>query len=115
MSICLLQEPKTENVLPIRVEHTKDGMRNMNYSLIVYEPDAEETFAQIIPYYISGMVYGAVSESVASELSARRNAMESATDNASEMIENLSLEYNRARQASITQELTEIISGANNI
>ena len=111
----LTQEPKTENVLPIRVEHTKDGMRNMNYSLIVYEPDAEETFAQIIPYYISGMVYGAVSESVASELSARRNAMESATDNASEMIENLSLEYNRARQASITQELTEIISGANNI
>ena len=111
----LTQEPKTENVLPIRVEHTKDGMRNMNYSLIVYEPDAEETFAQIIPYYISGMVYGAVSESVASELSARRNAMESATDNASEMIENLSLEYNRARQASITQELTEIISGANNL
>ena len=111
----LTQEPKTENVLPIRVEHTKDGMRNMNYSLIVYEPDEEETFAQIIPYYISGMVYGAVSESVASELSARRNAMESATDNASEMIENLSLEYNRARQASITQELTEIISGANNI
>ena len=81
----------------------------------MYEPDAEETFAQIIPYYISGMVYGAVSGSVASELSARRNAMESATDNASEMIENLSLEYNRARQASITQELTEIISGANNI
>ena len=111
----LTQEPKTENVLPIRVEHTKEGMRNMNYSLIVYEPDAEETFAQIIPYYISGMVYGAVSESVASELSARRNAMESATDNASEMIENLSLEYNRARQASITQELTEIISGANNL
>lgn len=111
----LTQEPKTENVLPIRVEHTKEGMRNMNYRLIVYEPDAEETFAQIIPYYISGMVYGAVSESVASELSARRNAMESATDNASEMIENLSLEYNRARQASITQELTEIISGANNI
>ena len=111
----LTQEPKTENVLPIRVEHTKDGMRNMNYSLIVYEPDAEETFAQIIPYYISGMVYGAVSESVASELSARRNAMKSATDNASEMIENLSLEYNRARQASITQELTEIISGANNL
>ena len=45
----LTQEPKTENVLPIRVEHTKEGMRNMNYSLIVYEPDAEETFAQIIP------------------------------------------------------------------
>ena len=83
-------------------------------NMLTQEPKTENVL-QIIPYYISGMVYGAVSESVASELSARRNAMESATDNASEMIENLSLEYNRARQASITQELTEIISGANNI
>ncbi len=111
----LTQEPKTVNMLPIKVEHTKSGMRNMNYSLTIFEPDAETAFSHIVPYYLSGMIYGAVSESVASELSARRNAMESATDNASEMIDKLSLEYNRARQASITQELTEIISGAENL
>ena len=71
--------------------------------------------SNIVPHYLSGMIYGAVTESVASELSARRNAMESASDNAAEMIDKLSLEYNRARQASITQELTEIISGAENL
>lgn len=111
----LVQEPKTEEMLPVQVEDTTEGMRNMNYSLIIYEPDAEAAFEKIVPYYLSGMIYGAVSESVASELSARRNAMESATDNASEMIDKLSLEYNRARQASITQELTEIIAGAENL
>lgn len=111
----LVQEPKTEDMLPIKVEHTSEGRRNMNYSLIIYEPDAEVAFEKIVPYYLSGMIYGSVSESVASELSARRNAMESATDNASEMIDKLSLEYNRARQASITQELTEIIAGAENL
>jgi F-type H+-transporting ATPase subunit gamma len=111
----LTQEPKTVNMLPIKVEHTREGRLNMNYSLIIYEPDAEEAFEKIVPNYLSGMIYGAVSESVASELSARRNAMESATDNASEMIDKLSLEYNRARQASITQELTEIIAGAENL
>ncbi len=111
----LTQEPKTVNMLPVKVEHTKEGMKNINYSLIIYEPDAETAFREIIPSYLSGMIYGAVSESVASELSARRNAMESATDNASAMIDSLSLEYNRARQASITQELTEIVSGAENL
>lgn len=111
----LVQEPKTVNMLPIKVEDTDKGMRNIKYSLTIYEPDAETAFSQIVPYYLSGMIYGAVSESVASELAARRNAMESATKNASEMVDNLSLEYNRARQTSITQELTEIIAGAGNL
>lgn len=111
----LIQEPKTVSLLPVRIEHTNEGMRNTRYSLTIYEPDAETVFDRIIPGYISGMVYGAVSESVASELSARRNAMESATDNADAMLDKLELEYNRARQASITQELTEIISGAENL
>ena len=111
----LVQEPKNVKMLPIRVEHTQSGMKNTAYSLTIYEPDAETAFSHIVPYYLSGMIYGAVSESVASETAARRNAMESATDNASEMIDKLSLEYNRARQASITQELTEIIAGAENL
>ncbi len=111
----LVQEPKTVNMLPVYVENTKEGRKNVSCSLTIYEPDAETAFDQIIPYYLSGMIYGAAAESVASELSARRNAMRSATDNASEMIADLNLEYNRARQASITQELTEIIAGAQNL
>ncbi len=111
----LIQRPENVNILPLRVEHTSDGMKNVNYSLIIYEPDAESVFEKIIPNYISGMIYGAVCHSVASELSARRNAMESANDNASEMLDKLSLEYNAARQASITQELTEITAGVENL
>ncbi|MCI8979776.1 MAG: ATP synthase F1 subunit gamma [Clostridia bacterium] len=111
----LVQEPKTVNILPIHIEHTTEGLRNTRYSLTIYEPDAETVFERIVPGYIAGMIYGAVSESVASELSARRNAMESATNNADEMLNKLELEYNSARQASITQELTEIIAGAENL
>lgn len=111
----LTQEPETAQILPIYVENTDKGMKNAAYSLTIYEPEAETAFGEIVPYYISGMVYGAVAESVASELAARRNAMESATDNATAMIDKLSLEYNRARQSSITQELTEIIAGAENL
>ena len=69
-------------------------------------------FNSIVPEYLAGLVYGAVCDSVASELAARRTAMEAATDNAEEMIEKLNLYYNRARQASITQEITEIVGGA---
>lgn len=108
----LLGKPKTFKVLPITAKRNEPDKNN---GMIIYEPDAEGAFAKIVPYYLSGMIYGAVCESIASELSARRNAMESATDNASDMIDKLSLEYNRARQASITQELTEIISGAENL
>ena len=68
----------------------------------------------IVPQYISGIVYGASKESLASELSARRNAMQSANKNADEMINTLNLSYNRARQAAITQEITEIVAGAQN-
>ena len=70
----------------------------------------EEVFDGMIPQYIGGMLYSAIVDSYASEQAARRTAMESATDNAGEMIDNLSLLYNRARQAQITQELTEISS-----
>ena len=66
----------------------------------------------IVPKYVSSLIYGALIEAVASENGARMAAMDSATSNADEMIANLSLMYNRARQSSITQELTEIIAGA---
>jgi F-type H+-transporting ATPase subunit gamma len=78
-----------------------------------YEPNEEEALDAIIPKYIYSLIYGALVEALASENGARMQAMDSATSNAEAMIDTLSLQYNRARQASITQELTEIIAGAN--
>ena len=83
--------------------------------LILYEPSATEVFDAIVPEYLAGLVYGGVCESVASELAARRTAMDAATKNAGEMIDQLNLYYNRARQASITQEITEIVAGAEGV
>ena len=79
---------------------------------ILYEPDSVSVFNAIIPEYLGGILYGALCESRVSEQAARRTAMDSATQNADEMIGQLSLEYNRARQAAITQEITEIVAGS---
>jgi len=80
---------------------------------VEYEPSPEAVFDALVPQYLSGLLYGAIVESFAAEQAARRTAMENATDNAEEMIDTLSLQYNRARQGAITQELTEIVGGAN--
>ena len=82
---------------------------------MTYEPDAEGVLDSIVPKYMSSLIYGALLEAVASENGARMTAMDSATSNAEEMIESLSLQYNRARQGATTQELTEIVAGANAI
>lgn len=84
-------------------------------TLMNYEPSPEEALEMIIPKYMNSLIYGAFVEAVASENGARMQAMDSATNNAMDMIEELELTYNRARQASITQEITEIIGGANAI
>jgi F-type H+-transporting ATPase subunit gamma len=101
-------------VLPLKdlekPDSDKDSRKRSN--LIVYEPNSVEVFDAIVPEYLAGLIYGGVCESLASELAARRTAMEAATSNAEEMIEKLNLYYNRARQASITQEITEIVGGA---
>ena len=81
-------------------------------ALMTYEPDSDEALSEIIPKYITTLIYGALIEAVASENGARMQAMDSATDNAEKMISSLELQYNRARQGAITQELTEIIGGA---
>lgn len=109
----LSQQPDTFSMLPLsdlaeRPEGEKKPVRN----LILYEPSSIEVFDAIVPEYLAGLVYGGVCEALASELAARRTAMEAATSNAEEMIEKLNLYYNRARQASITQEITEIVGGA---
>ena len=89
-------------------ETAPGGVKN----IILYEPDSTEVFNTIVPEYLAGVIYGAICDSVASEQAARRTAMDAATSNAEEMIETLNLHYNRARQASITQEITEIVGGA---
>ena len=102
--------PKMIPLLPVEVKESEgkeDSKTPMNY-----EPEAEEALDQIIPKYVCSLIYGAFVESHASENGARMQAMDSATSNAEDMIASLSLAYNRARQGAITQELTEIISGA---
>ncbi len=106
----LTQEPVAVSVLP--VQDLATGVRSK--SLTEYDPSPEEVFDGLIPQYLTGLIYAAVVDSFASEQAARRTAMESASDNAEQMINNLSLLYNRARQAMITQELTEISSASLN-
>ena len=103
----LSQQPRSMPLLPLaRDERTLPGRD------ILYEPSPEEAFAAMIPEYLGGVLYGALCESRTSEQAARRSAMDTATQNADEMIDTLSLKYNQARQAAITQEITEIVAGS---
>lgn len=104
----LTQTPATLPLLPLQVSK---GVKTAEKS-VLYEPDSETVLKAIVPEYLGGLIYGALCESVASEQAARRTAMDAATKNADEMIEDLSLQYNRARQGAITQEITEIVAGA---
>ncbi len=106
-------EPTLMKLLPVELGDT--GSEEDSNILMNYEPNDEEALDMIIPKYITSLFYGALVEAVASENGARMQAMDSATSNAEEMISDLSLKYNRARQGSITQELTEIIAGASAI
>lgn len=107
----LSQVPQTIKLLPLElVQNPADVISSMEF-----EPSAEEVFDRMIPRYLEGILYSTIVDAFASEQSARRTAMESASDNASEMIDSLSLLYNRARQAAITQEITEIVGGAESI
>ena len=103
----MTQLPVYEDLLPL----TKEGDEE-ELSDVLIEEDVEEMLAKIVPEYIGGVLWSAVSEASASEQGARRSAMNSANKNAEEMIDTLMLKFNRARQAIITQEITEIVSGA---
>ncbi len=111
----LSQRPECVSILPLTDLTDEEQEKKVIRDLILYEPDASSVFDAIVPEYLAGVIYGGVCESVASELAARRTAMDSATKNAEEMIETLNLHYNRARQASITQEITEIVAGAEGV
>lgn len=106
----LSQEPAILQALPLLRQETSEPKRMP--AEIIYEPDSTTVFETIIPEYVGGILYGVLCESRAAEQAARRTAMDSATQNADDMISELNLKYNQARQAAITQEITEIIAGA---
>ena len=106
----LSQEPQSLALLPLTKSDSQED--SFSRSQIIYERGSEEVFSAIVPEYLGGILYGALCESRASEQAARRSAMDSATQNADEMIADLSLKFNRARQAAITQEITEIVAGS---
>ena len=107
----VVHEPKLLKLLPVEFsdKELSDAERNTPMN---YKPGEEEALDMIIPKYIASLLYGALNEAAASENGARMQAMDAATSNAEDMMESLELQYNRARQGSITQELTEIIAGA---
>lgn len=107
----VVHEPKLIKLLPVEFSEA-DLNQDEATTLMNYEPQEEEALDIIIPKYMTSLLYGALVEAVASENGARMQAMDSATNNADEIIEKLALQYNRARQGAITQELTEIIAGA---
>lgn len=109
----LTQQPGVMKLLPLHYEGQPQGGQKPE-PVTLFEPSGAEVFNAIVPGYVTGLLYGALAESEASEQSARRAAMDAASKNAGEMIETLSLHYNRARQAAITQEITEIVAGAEN-
>ena len=106
--------PTLVKLLPVDTDGFEEAEADDNL-MMNFEPNTEEALDMIIPKYVTSLFYGALVESVASENGARMQAMDSATSNADEIISDLTLKFNRARQGAITQELTEIIAGANAI
>ncbi|MDO4868980.1 MAG: ATP synthase F1 subunit gamma [Bacillota bacterium] len=106
----LEQEVKNETLLPFKIENDPELITDTKF--IEYEPSVEAVFNYLIPKYVEMKIYSAVVESATCEHAARRMAMENATDNAREMLDTLNLNYNRARQSAITDEIIEIVAGS---
>ena len=105
------EEVRVDRILPLHRSHFETG-KDLSDSRFEYEPSAEEVLSRLVHSYVAGFVYGAFVDSFCSEQNARMAAMSAANDNAEEILGRLSLEYNRSRQAAITQEITEVTSGA---
>ena len=106
----LENKPATKQVLPLSREDSSQGQGQM--SSYEFEPDKESILSVILPQYVESLIYGTILDAKASEHAARTTAMKNASDNATELIDDLSLQYNRARQAEITQQITEIVGGS---
>ena len=104
------QLPTSVQLLPVQPpEEDEDERKNIEY---IYEPSANEIYKALLPRYVDTLVYQALLELVASQYSAQMVAMKNATDNANELLEDLSLTYNKARQAAITTQILEVVSGS---
>ncbi|MBC1232159.1 F0F1 ATP synthase subunit gamma, partial [Listeria booriae] len=105
-------ELRKEQLLPLTEFHEKGKEADVDLTTYEFEPSEQEILEVLLPQYVESLIFGALLDAKAAEHAARMTAMRSATDNASDLISDLSLQYNRARQAAITQEITEIVGGA---
>ena len=105
------QEPVLDQLLPLSADRLQDESRDYSWDYL-YEPDAQSVLDELLLRYVESLVFQAVAENMASEQSARMVAMKAASDNAKKVIDDLQLSYNKARQAAITKELSEIVGGA---
>jgi F-type H+-transporting ATPase subunit gamma len=105
----MAQKPALDQLLPLPAAEALESQHEWDY---IYEPDAQTVLSQVLTRYVESLVYQAVLENLASEHAARMVAMKSASDNATKLIDTLNLVYNKARQAAITQEISEIVGGA---
>ena len=108
----ITQIPQEQQIIPLRTSEKKDELSEQNYE---FEPDEDEILLNLLPKNISTQIFKAMLENSASEQGSRMSAMDNATRNAGEMVDKLTIEYNRSRQAAITKELIEIISGAESL
>ncbi|MCI9641201.1 MAG: ATP synthase F1 subunit gamma [Eubacterium sp.] len=105
-------EPMSKKILPLKEMQSEAQDKNNHYDNARFEPNVQTVFDNIVPNYVAGFIYGALIESYCSEHNSRMMAMQTATDAATDMIKQLGIQYNRARQAAITQEITEVIAGS---
>ena len=109
----LTQRPAVRRLLPLQIEETDEPSPPARCRPYEFEPGPAEVLDALMPQYVASRIYYAMLEAAASELASRRRAMKAATDNANDLIETLTREANNARQAEITQEISEIVGGAN--
>jgi len=109
----LTQRPAVRRLLPLEIEETDEPSPSGPLPQYEWEPSPEDVLDALLPQFVAARIYFAMLEAAASELASRRRAMKAATDNANDLIENLTREANNARQAEITQEISEIVGGAN--
>jgi F-type H+-transporting ATPase subunit gamma len=109
----LTQRPAVRRLLPLEIEETTEEPSTGPVPIFEFEPSAPEVLDALLPWYVESRIFQALLDAAAAEIAARRRAMKSATDNANELIDSLTLEANKARQAEITQEISEIVGGAN--
>ena len=109
----LTQRPVIRRILPLEIEETTETPPSGALPIYEFEPSPEDVLNALLPWYVESRIFAALLDAAAAEIAARRRAMKSATDNANELLDQLTLEANKARQAEITQEISEIVGGAN--